>query len=392
MGRATKLSPNKTLVHSIAFHPTKRSSDVRHIRSKKVRRAASGGRSMGGKPGNSRANPCRPRSCSRAPSGGGSGQPYPVYLLAATPEPNQKASDCSSAQGSRPGIAGRLFDGQHFKRESQVNYNLCMALDPEHPDTVIAGMRDLHLDAQRGEKLGEGDEMGRGSGDRPLRSRRSSRTGHSSRLQGTHLHGQRWRLRDEREWNEMGGPQSGAGHRDVLRRGCCAERWTAFRRRGCQDLGTILTENGDPGGFKNALGGDGGWMVYAHGDPVHLYGSHQEMGIWRHDRDQKWLNRSPDAPPSREPGRVSDVHCDAPRGFVRGSSLVRSAYGERTTAATAGVRYLRCWMTALSARFISHARIHAGCTWGRRTAGFSGAWTAGTRGRGTCRGLCCHTR
>src|SRR6185312_15412524 len=61
-------------------------------------------------------------------------------------------------------------------------------------------------------------------------------------------------------------------------------------------------QNKDP--FVNILEGDGGWTVFDPPDPLHVYGSNQNMVIYRHRRDNGWHWVTPEGATDQERGRI----------------------------------------------------------------------------------------
>ena len=58
---------------------------------------------------------------------------------------------------------------------------------------------------------------------------------------------------------------------------------------GAQDNGTLLTGIGDaPGEFHQVLPGDGGWMVFDPRDDTNVFGSAQNIRIYRHAPNSRW--------------------------------------------------------------------------------------------------------
>ena len=56
--------------------------------------------------------------------------------------------------------------------------------------------------------------------------------------------------------------------------------------------------------FVNILEGDGGWTVFDPFDPLHVYGSSQNMVIYRHRRDNGWHWVTPEGATDEERGRI----------------------------------------------------------------------------------------
>jgi len=62
---------------------------------------------------------------------------------------------------------------------------------------------------------------------------------------------------------------------------------------GCQDNGTLLAGIGAPKGeFQQVLTGDGGWMVFDPADATHVFGSSQNIHIYRHSPNAHWESPS----------------------------------------------------------------------------------------------------
>jgi len=56
--------------------------------------------------------------------------------------------------------------------------------------------------------------------------------------------------------------------------------------------------------FVNILDGDGGWTVFDPGDPLHVYGSSQNMVIYRHRRHNGWEEVTPEEADDEERGKI----------------------------------------------------------------------------------------
>ncbi|HEY7307525.1 MAG TPA: hypothetical protein VH601_25600 [Bryobacteraceae bacterium] len=95
----------------------------------------------------------------------------------------------------------------------------------------------------------------------------------------------------------------------------------------------LLSPSGNPGTdvkpgckFVDILYGDGGWTVFDPEDPVHVYGSSQNMAIYRHRRDNGWQIVTPADATDEERGRIwmamIAMHPSDPNIIFTGSTRV----------------------------------------------------------------------
>jgi photosystem II stability/assembly factor-like uncharacterized protein len=78
--------------------------------------------------------------------------------------------------------------------------------------------------------------------------------------------------------------------------------------------------------FIETLYGDGGWTVFDPGDPLHVYGSSQNMAIYRHRRDNGWQVVTPEDASDEERNRIwmaiIAMHPTDPNTVFTGSTRV----------------------------------------------------------------------
>jgi len=78
--------------------------------------------------------------------------------------------------------------------------------------------------------------------------------------------------------------------------------------------------------FIDILFGDGGWIVFDPHDPLHVYGSSQNMTIYRHRRDSGWQNVTPSDAADYERNRIwmamLAMHPNDPNIIFTGSTRV----------------------------------------------------------------------
>lgn len=182
----------------------------------------------------------------------------------------------------------------YFAREKQMSYNNCIAVHPTNPNLVICGGMDLHRTTDGGKTWTQATEWtaDRGNGGYAhadhhalmfaLTEPDSVYDGNDGGMDFSSDAGIRWENRS----NTLGATMFYAI--DVAQsNGNCFGG-------GSQDNGSVITDNGRADGFFQALGGDGGWIVYDPTDPTHMYACYQRMNIHRHRTPDGWVNVTPE--------------------------------------------------------------------------------------------------
>lgn len=182
--------------------------------------------------------------------------------------------------------------GTEFDHEHQLAYNLCIAVHPGDSDTVMCGMTNLHRSTDGGK-----------SWKKMTQSKDSDAADyvHADHhaiviLQGGRIYsandGGFATSPDGKNWETR---NSGLGIAMFYTVDVAPADGNHYGG-GCQDIETVVTETGNADDFNAVIGGDGAWLVYGHDNPVQMFGSFQQVGVFRHSETENWVSCSPDVP------------------------------------------------------------------------------------------------
>jgi photosystem II stability/assembly factor-like uncharacterized protein len=214
------------------------------------------------------------------------------------------AADAASANADlllgvfRSGNGGASWTdvaGNHFKGEKQINYGNTIAVHPTNPHCVLCGGVDLHLTKNRGKTWTQVTHWDAKLGDPnyahadhhhlswPVQAPARIYDPNDGGLDVTDDGGRTWVNRSDGLAVTMFydidvAPSDGATYGG-----------------GAQDVGTVITTDGQSGDFKEILGGDGGWMIFDPQDAAHLFASYYNFHIFRFSAGATH-NVSPPAP------------------------------------------------------------------------------------------------
>ena len=193
--------------------------------------------------------------------------------------------------------------GRHFKDEAQMFYGNTIVVHPADPDHVLCGGVDLHLSRNGGRTWTQATDSWSRAGKPDY-----AHADHHALLMPAARPGLVYDVNDGgldlsedggRTWRNRSNGLAATMFYDVD----VAQTDAMVFAGGAQDNGTLLTETGKPGGFREILGGDGGWIVFDPANARHLYASCQNMEIHR------WR-------PGGRPRDVSPPVSDTERGKV----------------------------------------------------------------------------
>ena len=230
-----------------------------------------------------------------------SGFPHPSLMartsLAVAPSnPNVLYAQVASRTGdvlgvfrsSNGGDTWREVGGRHFDGERQMNYNNTISVAPDDADTVLCGGVDIHRTTNGGTSWRKETRWDAARG--------SSNYAHADQhgllhhpldpmlvfavndggLDVSHDGGRNWANKSYGLATNMFYDLSVAAANGNMYGG------------GMQDNGTWLTLDGDPDGFVETTGGDGGFCAIDPTEPFHLFTSSQNMRINRFRPSDGW--------------------------------------------------------------------------------------------------------
>src|ERR1035437_6692866 len=211
-------------------------------------------------------------------------RPDTIYALVA----NRVGSEVLGLYRSRNGgERWQEVGGAHFAAEGQPSYNNTIAVHPDDPDTVVCGLKDLHISRDGGATWGRArlwDAI-------PGSPQYVHSDQHAIVLPGGNLiyaandggvaasedFGETWSMRVRGLVNTMFYDIDVAPSNGKVFGG------------GAQDNGSLVTGvAGKKGDFLHVLGGDGAWMVFDPEDENHVVGSGSDIHIFRHTAAQHW--------------------------------------------------------------------------------------------------------
>ncbi len=190
------------------------------------------------------------------------------------------------------------ISGSHFRNERQMTYNNTMSVDPQDADRVICGGVDLHLTKNGGSTWKKVTDW---------RAERNSDANYAhadqhALAQPVAQPGLIYALNDGGlDVSEDGGStwenRSAGLATNMFYDLAVAASKENFYGGGLQDNGTVLSLDGDPGGFIEITGGDGGFCAIDPNDELHLFTTSQFMRLNRFRSSDGWaVNIGPNDP------------------------------------------------------------------------------------------------
>jgi photosystem II stability/assembly factor-like uncharacterized protein len=183
-----------------------------------------------------------------------------------------------------------------FRDEYQTTYTNCIAVHPKDPDIVVVGGLNLHLtrDGGRSWTRISREELDPAGGD------------------PRYLHGDHHAILILDDGTIISGNDGGVGVTTTMGRKWetrvtgmtttmfydldVAPATSSSMGGGTQDNGTVVRDQRDPAGvFRTVIHGDGAWIAYHPADEHTIFGSYQEVHIFRHTKEQldDWVEVTP---------------------------------------------------------------------------------------------------
>lgn len=172
--------------------------------------------------------------------------------------------------------------GTHFADERQMTYNNTIVVHPQNPSHVLCGGVDLHLTVDAGAHWRQVThwDADRGASD-------YAHADHHALLMPATRPGSVYDLNDGGLDFSADGGRSWQNRSDGLATNMFYDLAVAQGNGqviagGAQDNGTLITRDGQPNGWQEWTGGDGGWVAIDPTDVDHIYSTAQGMIVWRH--------------------------------------------------------------------------------------------------------------
>jgi photosystem II stability/assembly factor-like uncharacterized protein len=215
-------------------------------------------------------------------------RPNTVYALVADRLGSEVLGVFRSQDG---GERWQQVGGDHFAAEGQSCYNNTIAVHPDHPDTVVCGLYDLHISRDGGATWTRASHSD-AEEDSPQYVHSDQ---HAILLPGGNLIyaatdggvaasedlGETWAMRPRGMVNTMFYDIDVSPANGKIFGG------------GLQDNGSLVAGvSGREGDFLRVMGGDGTWMVFDPEDEHHVVGSRSDIHIFRHTAGQHWAEDS----------------------------------------------------------------------------------------------------
>lgn len=184
----------------------------------------------------------------------------------------------------------QILDGKRLPDESFMSYNNTIVVHPEKPDFVIWGGVNLYRTKDGGARWAQITTRVRTIRHNYVHEDQHALvmprgdlvySGNDGGVAVSHDGGDKWAERSRGMVTTMFYDVDVAPGNSRILGG------------GAQDNGTLIggvSEN--DGDFVQALTGDGGWIVFDEADEEHVFGSFQNLHVFRHRRGQPWANPS----------------------------------------------------------------------------------------------------
>jgi len=207
-------------------------------------------------------------------------RPDTMYAIAATATDGMLGVFKSTNRGS---TWSEIHSAQ-LAKEGQMTYGNCIVVHPADPNHVLCGGVDLHLTTDGGSTWKRATHWDAVRNE----STNYAHADHHALVMPASSPGRVYDAND----GGMDMSDDGGTKWHNRSKGLAATMFydsdvaqTDGRRYGggAQDNGTLTTAEGEPGDFRQVLGGDGGWIVYDPQDADHFYGSiyNFEIHRWR---------------------------------------------------------------------------------------------------------------
>jgi photosystem II stability/assembly factor-like uncharacterized protein len=211
-------------------------------------------------------------------------RPDTVYALVA----DRLGSRVSGVFRSRnAGERWQEVGGDHFAAEGQSCYNNAIAVHPDNPDTVVAGLNDIHISRDGGATWERASHWDADEGTPKyvhsdqhailLPGGKLIYTANDGGVAASQDLGETWEMRSQGLVNTMFYDIDVAPTNGKIFGG------------GSQDNGSLVAGvTGTAGEFLRVLGGDGAWMVFDPKDEHHAVASRSDIHIYRHVSGRHW--------------------------------------------------------------------------------------------------------
>jgi photosystem II stability/assembly factor-like uncharacterized protein len=213
--------------------------------------------------------------------------PSTMYALAG----DRKHRFLGVFRSDNEGESWRVISGSHFVKERSLGYCNCIAVDPADPEFVICGAVDLHRSRNGGadwEQITEWD-LPEADPHYAHSDHHALAIPHPGMIYDCNDGGVDVSENGGDTWNNRSKGLAIAMFYDF---DAAASERDVFGG-GVQDNGTLFHGAGQKAGeFIKVLPGDGGWMIIDPLDPNHIYGSSQNMDVYRL-QGGSWSNVTP---------------------------------------------------------------------------------------------------
>ena len=191
--------------------------------------------------------------------------------------------------------------GTHFRNERQIGYGNAIAIHPLDPQQLVCGGVDLHTSSDGGATWRRASRW-----DADRNASNYAHADHHALMMPAAMPGRVYSANDGgidlsedmgQRWDNRSNGLAVTMFYDVD----VAQTDARVLGGGAQDNGTVITNLGNPAGFFELLGGDGGWMVIDPRDAGHVFASYQFGGMYRF-RGGDWAKVTPPFEPSENHG------------------------------------------------------------------------------------------
>lgn len=196
------------------------------------------------------------------------------------------------------GDSWHSIGGQHFEKESQLSYNNTIAVHPTHPDFAVCGALDLHLTTDGGKAWERVTTGKRGSPPQRFPPNFVHNDHHAVVIDpaGWIYSGNDGGVALSEDGGKTWHDRSSGMVTAMFYAAGVAQSNARIFGGGTQDNGTLIagvpsTPDGPippPGEFTRVLSSDGGWIEFDPTDAEHVFGSTQDLSIYRHRRGEPW--------------------------------------------------------------------------------------------------------
>jgi len=216
-------------------------------------------------------------------------QPSIVYAIVASGDEHVLGVFRSADMGD----TWKSIGGTHFRGEGQMTYGNTIAVHPRDPKWVLCGGVDLHLTKDGGASWTRATRW-----DAKRGTKQYAHADHHALLMPAADPGRVYDANDGgmdfstdggETWTNRSTGLAATMFYDID----VAPTDATFYGGGAQDNGTVITAAGDPAGFREILGGDGGWFVFNPSDAARLFGSIYNVQVYRYRPNDGWVDVSP---------------------------------------------------------------------------------------------------